>query len=99
MHINAVSRSIQGLRSIFTKVRESRLDMAKTERGLGYALLGMITRPRESEEMHKGEEEDECDRDIYSGWGVVNKDGAWCWRENCKGIGLFPRLLDKLASY
>jgi sorting nexin-9/18/33 len=73
--------------------------MAKTERGLGYALLGMITRPQEGEDMHRGEDEDECDQVNYSGRGVVNKDGAWCWRENCKGIDLPRRLLDKVESY
>lgn len=84
-HISAVSRSVQGLRSMFTKVRESRLDIARTERGFGYALLGMITRPREDRGLQRDEEEDESERNDYSGRGVVNKDGAWCWRENCKG--------------
>lgn len=89
-HVKAVSRSVQGLRSVFGKVREARLEMARAERGLGYAILGMITAPftgrrngisiieEEEEENEEGEERERCK-------GVVNNDGAWCWREDCKG--------------
>ncbi|EKM76773.1 hypothetical protein AGABI1DRAFT_78208 [Agaricus bisporus var. burnettii JB137-S8] len=97
-HIRAVSRSVQGLRSMFTKVRESRLDIARTERGFGYALLGMITRPQEDRGLQRDEEEDESERNDYSGRGVVNKDGAWCWRENCKECVNLTKGLKKFSE-
>jgi sorting nexin-9/18/33 len=90
-HVRAVKRSVQGLRALFSRVREARVEMARMERGLGYAILGMITSgisdPNTVEEEdeeddsggHKTNKKPDCSK------GIVNSSGAWCWREDCKG--------------
>ncbi|KAF9445810.1 PX-domain-containing protein [Macrolepiota fuliginosa MF-IS2] len=109
-HVKAVSRSVQGLRGIFSKVRDARLEMAKAERGLGYALLGMITSPfvngsgagglgrvdEEEEEEHH--EEGDGQRESTGCKGVVNNDGAWCWREECQECLRLTKGIQKLSE-
>jgi hypothetical protein len=97
-HVRGVKKGVQGLRGLFTKVREARVEMARMERALGYAILGMITAPIDAS-TNDGTEEDEGDvsegeracragkkssRDEHL-TGLVNSSGSWCWRENCKG--------------
>lgn len=77
--------------------------MARAERGLGYALLGMITRPRSNGGDIREEDEDECEEGEERSRkdrceGVVNKDGAWCWREDCQGLShITSRLVSMLT--
>ena len=37
-----------------------------------------------------GEEEEE--EENTSRVGLLNSEGAWCWREHCDGRGLFPEV-------
>ncbi|KAJ3555512.1 hypothetical protein NP233_g12192 [Leucocoprinus birnbaumii] len=94
-HGKSIKRSVQGWRGVFRKAREARVEMAKLERGLGYAILGMITAPR-SEDHGEANCSTSNDEDAMSAnkgegkdskqiKGVVNSSGAWCWREDCKG--------------
>ncbi|KAJ3561821.1 hypothetical protein NP233_g9963 [Leucocoprinus birnbaumii] len=94
-HVKSIKRSVQGLRGVFGKAREARVEMAKLERGLGYAILGMITAPHSEDhgEANGFTSDDEDAMGASKGKGkeseqirgVVNSSGAWCWREDCKG--------------
>ncbi|KAJ3804056.1 hypothetical protein F5876DRAFT_83860 [Lentinula aff. lateritia] len=104
-HTRAVGKGVQGLRSIFGRVREARLEMSKAERLLSYSLISLITsKPlaATSQSPHipgiaeEDEDEDEASESNsppdslntkthvkYKGKGLMNEDGAWCWREGC----------------
>ncbi|KAJ3559820.1 hypothetical protein NP233_g11170 [Leucocoprinus birnbaumii] len=108
MHIKSVKRSVQGLRGVFGRAREARVEMAKLERGLGYAILGMITAPRSEDHGEaNGFTSDDEDamgaskgkgKDSERTRGVVNSSGAWCWREDCKECLHLTRGLQKLSD-
>ena len=59
--------------------------MAKSEKLLSYSLLSLITstpiggRDSQSESMNPDEEI------CKSTKGLMNTDGAWCWRDDCSG--------------
>lgn len=64
--------------------------MSKYQRLFSYSLLSLITStplagaPQQPNGlMHEDEEEEEEDT---SRKGLMNADGAWCWRENCEGM-------------
>lgn len=58
--------------------------MSKAERLLAYSLLSLITsKPLASAPMTGVNEEDE--QYNIKGKGLLNEDGAWCWREDCQG--------------
>ncbi|KAJ3565647.1 hypothetical protein NP233_g7501 [Leucocoprinus birnbaumii] len=108
MHIKSVKRSVQGLRGIFGKAREARVEMAKLERGLGYAILSMITAPRSEDhgeangfasddEDNMGVNKDKG-KDSERVKGVVNSLGAWCWHEDCKECLHLTKGLQKLSD-
>ncbi|KAF8960308.1 hypothetical protein BDZ97DRAFT_1665982 [Flammula alnicola] len=91
-HARAVGKGVQGLRSVFGRVREARIEMSKAERLLSYSLLSLITsKPiasapapgitseEEGEDTPKHSNEKGADKKK----GLMNKDGAWCWREGC----------------
>lgn len=65
--------------------------MSKAERLLSYSLLSLITsKPMASSSPGTTiEEEDPNGSPIEKAQdkkkGLVNKDGAWCWREDCSG--------------
>ncbi|KAL0571966.1 hypothetical protein V5O48_009992 [Marasmius crinis-equi] len=87
-HTKAVGKGVQGLRGIFGRVRDARVEMSKAERLLSYSLLSLITsKPLESAPTTGVAEEDE----EYNAKdkGLANEEGAWCWREGCKScLGL-----------
>ncbi|TFY58146.1 hypothetical protein EVJ58_g6601 [Rhodofomes roseus] len=91
-HTRAVGKGVQGLRNIFGRVREARVEMSRSERLLSYSLLSLITaKPLASSSTtsptspHANGDEDEEDEDgAGRRRGHVNADGAWCWRENCE---------------
>jgi len=65
--------------------------MSKAERLLAYSLLSMITsKPLASAPLTEVNEEEEL-YDTKSN-GLLNEEGAWCWREGCRGayINLHP---------
>ncbi|KAF8870696.1 hypothetical protein CPB84DRAFT_1818323 [Gymnopilus junonius] len=86
-YTRAVGKSVQGLRSVFSRVREARIEMSKAERLLSYSLLSLITsKPMASSSHAPGttsDEKAENSKDDERNTGLMNKDGAWCWREGC----------------
>jgi hypothetical protein len=59
-------------------------EMSKAERLLSYSLLSLITsKPLASASMNGISEED--GEYNVKGKGLLNEDGAWCWREGCGG--------------
>ncbi|KDQ50377.1 hypothetical protein JAAARDRAFT_211785 [Jaapia argillacea MUCL 33604] len=81
-HTKAIGKGVQSLRNIFGQVRESRIEMSKAERLLSYSLLSLITsKPLASAPTTGISEQD----DEYTGRtnGLMNQEGAWCWREGC----------------
>ncbi|KAH7928625.1 hypothetical protein BV22DRAFT_1058614 [Leucogyrophana mollusca] len=82
-YTRGVGKSVQGLRSVFGRVREARLEMSKAERLLSYSLLSMITSQRLSSAPATGisEEEEGSSSRVK---GLMNEEGAWCWREGCE---------------
>lgn len=63
--------------------------MSKAERLLSYSLLSLITsKPIASVPAPGiGNEEEEGDNALPNDKqkGLLNSDGAWCWRESCSG--------------
>lgn len=59
-------------------------EMSKAERLLSYSLLSLITSKRlhsaQANEVAEDEDEDAKSK------GLVNEDGAWCWRDSCDGL-------------
>ncbi|KXN82204.1 Sorting nexin-33 [Leucoagaricus sp. SymC.cos] len=103
-HVKTVKKSVQGLRSLFGRVREARVEMARMERGLGYAILGMITPPRPIGMNNGSNNENDEDEEERGGKkkdpnkGIVNSQGAWCWRENCRECPHLTKGLQKLSD-
>jgi sorting nexin-9/18/33 len=62
--------------------------MSKYQRLFSYSLLSLITSmplasaPQQPNGLTHEDEEEEEDT---SRKGLLNADGAWCWRENCEG--------------
>ncbi|KIK60406.1 hypothetical protein GYMLUDRAFT_606826 [Collybiopsis luxurians FD-317 M1] len=109
-HTRAVGKGVQGMRSIFGGVREARLEMSKAERLLSYSLLSLITSKSLASPGHiagiaeEDEDEDESKlaglkpRDRYKGKGLMNEDGAWCWREGCQECLALTKSLQRTAE-
>lgn len=100
-HTKAVGNSMEGLRAVYGSVREARVEMSKAERMMSYALLDLITSSslgatQNSQGTMASNNDEEggeslVDRSTRKGKtvdmrkGLVNADGAWCWRDECKG--------------
>ncbi|KAJ3921657.1 hypothetical protein F5877DRAFT_75980 [Lentinula edodes] len=117
-HTRAVGKGVQGLRSIFGRVREARLEMSKAERLLSYSLISLITcKPlaATSQSPHISgiaEEDEDEDSDSssspdslntkthvkYKGKGLINEDGAWCWREGCRECLSLSKSIQRTAE-
>ncbi|KAJ4476149.1 hypothetical protein C8R41DRAFT_774091 [Lentinula lateritia] len=117
-HTRAVEKGVQGLRSIFGRVREARLEMSKAERLLSYSLISLITsKPlaATSQSPHIpgiAEEDEDEDSDSssppdslntkthvkYKGKGLINEDGAWCWREGCRECLSLSKSIQRTAE-
>ncbi|KDR80060.1 hypothetical protein GALMADRAFT_62609 [Galerina marginata CBS 339.88] len=86
-HARATGKGIQGLRSVFGRVREARIvEMSKAERLLSYSLLSLITSKPMTSSSAPGttsDEEGENGKSDEKKKGLLNNDGAWCWREGC----------------
>ncbi|KAI4522466.1 hypothetical protein K525DRAFT_255594 [Schizophyllum commune Loenen D] len=96
-HTRAVGKGVQALRNIFGRVREARVEMAKTERLLSYSLLSLVTsRPLASAPTTGATEEDE--QYNVKGKGLLNVDGAWCWRENCEECLKLTKAMQKTSD-
>lgn len=59
-------------------------EMSKAERLLSYSLLSLITaKPSPSAPAVGAVEEEETTTPQLQ--GLLNNDGAWCWRDDCQG--------------
>ncbi|EGO03823.1 hypothetical protein SERLA73DRAFT_102119 [Serpula lacrymans var. lacrymans S7.3] len=98
-HLRSVGKGVQGLRNIFGRVREARLEMSKAERLLSYSLLSLITsKPLASAPMNGISEEEEGDESDAKVRGPLNSQGAWCWREDCKDCLSLMKAMDKTSE-
>lgn len=64
-------------------------ELARYQRLLSYSLLSLITSTplasSASSNPSHPEEDDEEEEDT-SRAGLINSEGAWCWREGCDGM-------------
>ncbi|KAG5643644.1 hypothetical protein DXG03_000570 [Asterophora parasitica] len=96
-HTKAVGKGVQGLRNIFSRVREARVEMSKSERLLAYSLLSLITsKPLASAPITGVTEEDDL-YDVKSK-GLLNDEGAWCWREDCHDCLKLTKAMQKTSE-
>ncbi|KIJ09769.1 hypothetical protein PAXINDRAFT_172368 [Paxillus involutus ATCC 200175] len=96
-HLRAVGKGVQGLRGTFSRVREARMDMSKAERLLSYSLLSLITAKPSSSAPALGivEEEENTSPQLQ---GLVNDEGAWCWREGCEDCLKLTKAVQKTVE-
>ncbi|KIM70416.1 hypothetical protein SCLCIDRAFT_101191 [Scleroderma citrinum Foug A] len=92
-HIRAVGRGIQGLRNVFGQVRDARLHASMAEKSLSHSLLSLITAKTSSDLNPTGEEDSTPNMK-----GVVNDEGAWCWRDSCKGCLKATKAIQKVGG-
>lgn len=63
--------------------------MSNAERLLSYSLLSLITStPIASSSIPEEDEDEDGELDASrkgKKLGLMNSDGAWCWREDCQG--------------
>ncbi|TFY70943.1 hypothetical protein EVG20_g2061 [Dentipellis fragilis] len=111
-HIRAVDVGVQGLRNVFGEIRQARVGMSKAERLLSYSLLSLITAKPLAAAPNSAffvpeEPAYESDSDSVNsedkvkepkGRGVVNEDGAWCWREECEDCLRLTKALQKTSE-
>ncbi|KAI0035450.1 hypothetical protein K488DRAFT_43230 [Vararia minispora EC-137] len=91
-HTKEVGKGTQVLRNVFGGARQARVEMSKADRMLSYSLLSLVTGKLVAsvhDEYDEDEEETEdpaeaARRKLKKGKGVLNEEGAWCWREGCK---------------
>ncbi|KAF8221076.1 hypothetical protein L208DRAFT_1447540 [Tricholoma matsutake] len=96
-HTKAVGRGVQDLRNIFGRVREARVEMSKAERLLAYSLLSLITsKPLAS--VPRTEAEGETEGHDVKSKGLVNENGAWCWREDCRDCLNLTKAMQKTSE-
>ncbi|KAG1870008.1 hypothetical protein F4604DRAFT_1773130 [Suillus subluteus] len=96
-HVLAVDKGTQNLRNIFGRIREVRLEMSKAERLLSYSLLSLITSTPLSSapltEINKDAEDTSP-----QGNGLLNEEGAWCWREGCQDCLKLTKAMQKTSD-
>ncbi|KAG8987328.1 hypothetical protein FRB94_013426 [Tulasnella sp. JGI-2019a] len=114
-HLRGVGQGVQGLRGVFGKVREANVEMSAAQRALSYSLLSLITctpthnnpaspaTPSLAYSMSQWEDDDESDENAdQSRKGLMNDEGAWCWRDGCddclRRTKAFQRLAESLQS-
>lgn len=63
------------------------LEMSNAERLLSYSLLSLITsKPLASTRaVVEVDEDEDVSKKQLAKKGLMNEDGAWCWREDCSG--------------
>ncbi|KAF7344517.1 Sorting nexin lst-4 [Mycena sanguinolenta] len=96
-HTRAIGKGVQGLRNIFGRVREARIEMSKAERLLSYSLLSLITSKPLASAPVTGASEEEEDYNA-KGKGLLNEDGAWCWREGCQECLKLTKAMQKTSE-
>ncbi|KAG8955111.1 hypothetical protein FRC04_009568 [Tulasnella sp. 424] len=92
-HLVGVGRGVQGVRGVFGRLREAHVGMSITTRALSYSLLSLITStPAESSTLsptsptvsYPWETEDDGNDEGSGKKGLMNDEGAWCWRDDCE---------------
>ncbi|KAJ7266894.1 hypothetical protein B0H12DRAFT_1320894 [Mycena haematopus] len=96
-HTRAIGKGVQGLRNIFGRVREARVEMSKAERLLSYSLLSLITSKPLASAPVTGASEEEEDYNAKDK-GLLNEDGAWCWREGCQDCLKLTKAMQKTSE-
>ncbi|KAG2154261.1 uncharacterized protein EDB93DRAFT_1248458 [Suillus bovinus] len=96
-HTLAVGKGMQSLRNIFGRIREVRLEMSKAERLLSYSLLSLITSTPLSSAPVAGIKEDAEDTPSQRN-GLLNEEGAWCWREGCQDCLKLTKAMQKTSD-
>ncbi|KAG9313432.1 hypothetical protein JVU11DRAFT_5754 [Chiua virens] len=96
-YVRAVGKGVQGLRNTFSRVREARIEMSKAERLLSFSLLSLITAKPSSSTPAIGavEEEENASPQLQ---GLLNDDGAWCWRDDCQDCLKLTKAVQKTAE-
>lgn len=71
--------------------------MSKAERLLSYTLLSLITAKPSSSAPALGavEEEENASPQLQ---GLLNNDGAWCWRDDCQDCLMLTKAVQKTAE-
>ncbi|TFK73507.1 hypothetical protein BDN72DRAFT_956503 [Pluteus cervinus] len=101
VHTKAVGKGVQGLRNIFGRIREARIEMSKAERLLSYSLLSLVTSKTLASAPLSGIQEDEDEdeeHDTKFQKGSMNENGAWCWREDCQACLGMTKALQKTSE-
>lgn len=96
-HTRAVGKGVQGLRNIFGRVREARIEMSKSERLLSYSLLSLITSKPLASAPTTGTVEEDNHYNAKDA-GLMNEDGAWCWREGCSNCLKLTKAVQKTSE-
>ncbi|KAG2342303.1 hypothetical protein BDR05DRAFT_357037 [Suillus weaverae] len=96
-HTLAVGKGTQSLRNIFGRIREARLEMSKAERLLSYSLLSLLTSTPLSSAPLAGMNEDAEDTPPQTN-GLLNEEGAWCWREGCQDCLKLTKAIQKTSD-
>ncbi|KAJ8468877.1 hypothetical protein ONZ45_g17082 [Pleurotus djamor] len=97
VHTKALGQGVQTLRSVFGRVREARVEMSKSERLLSYSLLSLITSKPLASVPTPGITEEDNDFDPKTN-GLLNEDGAWCWREDCEDCLKLTKAMQKTSD-
>lgn len=70
--------------------------MSKAERLLSYTLLSLITaKPSSAPALGAVEEEIDASPQLH---GLLNNDGAWCWRDDCQDCLQLTKAVQKTAE-
>ncbi|KAG8974512.1 hypothetical protein FRB90_009757, partial [Tulasnella sp. 427] len=93
-HLAGVGKGVQGVRGVFGRVREAHVGMSIATRALSYSLLSLITStPAESSTLSPTSPtvsypwetgSDDGNNDGSKRKGLMNDEGAWCWRDECE---------------
>ncbi|PVG01410.1 PX-domain-containing protein [Serendipita vermifera] len=100
-HVKAVGKGVQGLRGMFGNLRQARVDLARYQRLLSYSILSLITStplskaaaPSSTNTIDEEEEEEDTSRA-----GLLNNQGAWCWKDQCDECLRLTKAMQKTAE-
>ncbi|EPQ52264.1 PX-domain-containing protein [Gloeophyllum trabeum ATCC 11539] len=98
VHTRGVGKGVQTLRNIFGQVREARLEMSKAERMLSYALLSLITSKPLASAPTTGISELDEEEGNFKVKGMLNDEGAWCWRDGCRDCLKLTKAMQKTSE-
>ncbi|KIM27719.1 hypothetical protein M408DRAFT_163569, partial [Serendipita vermifera MAFF 305830] len=99
-HLKAVGKGVQGLRGMFSSLRHARMELAKYQRLLSYSILSLITSTplATTPTVTKPTEDEEEEAEDTSRAGLLNSEGAWCWKEHCDECLRLTKAMQKTAD-